>query len=254
MGDLNSYAQEDPIDAIKAGADDVAGTGDDFTNLIAAVPGRRTPTRTRSTGRPATSTTRWRAPRMVGQVTGAADWHINSDEPDVLDYDTSFKPPAQDALYEPNAYRSSDHDPVVVGIDLVNAAPSADAGGPYSVVEGESVTLSATGVDPEGTALTFAWDLDGNGTFETPGQSVTFTPTAEGAGSAHGQGQGHRCVRRSRDRHGDGRDPVRVRRVLPAGRQPADGQHGQGRPCRAGDVQPRRATTASTSSPPVRRR
>jgi hypothetical protein len=46
-------------------------------------------------------------------VTGATEWHINSDEPDVLDYDTTFKPDAQDALYEPNAYRSSDHDPVV---------------------------------------------------------------------------------------------------------------------------------------------
>ncbi len=34
MGDLNSYAMEDPIDAVKAGSDDIAGTGDDFTNLI----------------------------------------------------------------------------------------------------------------------------------------------------------------------------------------------------------------------------
>ena len=35
IGDLNSYAKEDPIDAIKAGPDDIAGTADDFTNLIA---------------------------------------------------------------------------------------------------------------------------------------------------------------------------------------------------------------------------
>ena len=34
IGDLNSYAKEDPIDAIKPGSDDVAGTGDDYTNLI----------------------------------------------------------------------------------------------------------------------------------------------------------------------------------------------------------------------------
>ena len=39
MGDLNSYAQEDPIDALKAGADDTAGTSDDYTNLISPVPG-----------------------------------------------------------------------------------------------------------------------------------------------------------------------------------------------------------------------
>ena len=39
MGDLNSYAQEDPIDAIKAGPDDTLGTGDDYTNLIAHFQG-----------------------------------------------------------------------------------------------------------------------------------------------------------------------------------------------------------------------
>ena len=39
MGDLNSYAQEDTIDEIKAGSDDTIGTGDDFTNLIAHFQG-----------------------------------------------------------------------------------------------------------------------------------------------------------------------------------------------------------------------
>ena len=60
---------------------------------------------------------------LTGQVTGAAEWHINADEPDILDYDTSFKPPAQEALYEPNQYRTSDHDAVVVGLEL-NAPPT----------------------------------------------------------------------------------------------------------------------------------
>ena len=40
--------------------------------------------------------------------------------------------------------------------------------------EGSSVMLTATGTDPEGQPLTYAWDLDNNGTFETPGQSVSF--------------------------------------------------------------------------------
>jgi len=39
LGDLNSYAQEDPITAILSGADDVAGTDDDFVNLVARFGG-----------------------------------------------------------------------------------------------------------------------------------------------------------------------------------------------------------------------
>jgi predicted extracellular nuclease len=67
----------------------------------------------------------------------------------------------------------SDHDPSVVRV-LLNDAPSVGAGGPYAVDEGSSVTLTASGSDPEGDPLTYAWDLDGNGSFETPGQSVSF--------------------------------------------------------------------------------
>jgi uncharacterized protein len=54
---------------------------------------------------------------LVDEVTGATEWHINSDEPDILDYDTTFKQPAQAALFEPNAFRSSDHDAVLVGLE-----------------------------------------------------------------------------------------------------------------------------------------
>ena len=51
---------------------------------------------------------------MAARITGAAHWHINADEPAVLDYNTEFK--AQD-LYSASPYRSSDHDPVLVGLD-----------------------------------------------------------------------------------------------------------------------------------------
>jgi predicted extracellular nuclease len=54
---------------------------------------------------------------LLPQVTGTTIWHINTDEPDILDYDTSYKQDPQDALYEPNAYRSSDHAPVIVGLE-----------------------------------------------------------------------------------------------------------------------------------------
>jgi hypothetical protein len=119
MGDLNSYAQEETIDVIKAGADGLVGTYDDYTNLISAYQGPYAYSYTFD-GQAGYLDHALTFPSLTAQVTGAADWHINSDEPDVLDYDTSFKPPAQDALYEPNAYRTSDHDPVVVGLDLLH--------------------------------------------------------------------------------------------------------------------------------------
>ena len=113
-----------PIDEIKAGSDDTAGTGDDFTNLIAHFQGTYAYSYTFD-GQAGYLDHALASASLLSQVTGAADWHINSDEPDVLDYDTSFKPPAQDALYEANAYRTSDHDPVVVGLNPVNFPPAA---------------------------------------------------------------------------------------------------------------------------------
>lgn len=64
---------------------------------------------------------------------------------------------------------------VSVTVNLVNSPPTANAGGPYTVSEGSSVAVSATGSDPENGSLSFAWDLDNNGSFETPGQSVSFS-------------------------------------------------------------------------------
>jgi len=58
---------------------------------------------------------------------------------------------------------------------VVNAPPTVDAGGPYNVDEGSSVSVSAIGNDPEGGVLTYAWDLNNDGSFETPGQSVSFS-------------------------------------------------------------------------------
>ncbi len=60
----------------------------------------------------------------------------------------------------------------------LNESPSVSAGGPYSVDEGSSVTVTASGTDPESGSLQYAWDLDNDGTFETAGQTATFSATA----------------------------------------------------------------------------
>jgi predicted extracellular nuclease len=108
IGDLNSYDREDPIDVLRAGgyADllfEYQG-GLAYSYLFGGALGYL------DYGMSSTT--------LTPQVTGATAWHINSDEPDILDYDTSFKKDAQDALFEENAFRSSDHDAVIIGLDL----------------------------------------------------------------------------------------------------------------------------------------
>ena len=58
---------------------------------------------------------------------------------------------------------------------IVNLPPVVNSGGPYTVNESSVANLTATGSDPEGGPLTYDWDLDNNGSFETPGQSVDFS-------------------------------------------------------------------------------
>lgn len=110
VGDLNSYDEEDPIDVLLgAGYADLLKDYEGelaYSYLFSAQLGYL------DYGMSSAS--------LTSQVTGATAWHINADEPDILDYDTSFKRDAQDALYEPNAYRSSDHDPVLIGLDLAS--------------------------------------------------------------------------------------------------------------------------------------
>lgn len=117
IGDLNSYAMEDPITAI---------TSAGYTNLIKHFQGTYAYSYVFD-GQFGYLDYALASANLFQQVTGTTEWHINSDEPDVLDYDTSFKPPSQDALYEPNASRSSDHDAVIVGMDVCDEiAPTFD--------------------------------------------------------------------------------------------------------------------------------
>lgn len=165
VGDLNSYAMEDPVTTLENGG---------FTNLINQFIGAEAYSYAFD-GQWGYLDHALGSASLVPQVAGVVEWHINADEPSVLDYNTNFKTAnLQASLYSPDQYRISDHDPVVVGLDL-NAPPTVDAGGPYTVAEGASVTVTASGADVNGGPLTYAWDLDNNGSFETPGQSATFS-------------------------------------------------------------------------------
>ena len=113
IGDLNSYDKEDPIDAILA-----AG----YTDLVAEFGGELAYGYVFD-GKVGYLDHALANEELAPLVTGATEWHLNADEPSLIDYDLSFKQDAQDALYAPDPYRSSDHDAVVVGLALDAVAP-----------------------------------------------------------------------------------------------------------------------------------
>jgi hypothetical protein len=102
IGDLNAYAEEDPIIAIED-----AG----YTNLVESLAGAFAYSYIFD-GLSGYLDHSLASPSAAAQVYGATVWHINTDEPSVIDYNTEFK---SEDLYTPTPYRSSDHDPVIAG-------------------------------------------------------------------------------------------------------------------------------------------
>jgi PKD repeat protein len=66
-------------------------------------------------------------------------------------------------------------------VTVGNVPPTADAGGPYTGDEGSPITLTGTGSDPTNDLLTYAWDLNHDGSFETPGRVVSRAWPDDGA-------------------------------------------------------------------------
>ena len=119
MGDLNAYAKEDPITTIEA-----AG----YVNLLKDFSGDLAYSYV-FTGLAGYLDHALASNSLRSQVTGAADWHINADEPRVLDYNEEFKTPQQViSLYSPEAWRASDHDPLIIELALTAPQPEAVRG------------------------------------------------------------------------------------------------------------------------------
>ena len=110
IGDLNAYAMEDPVTAIKTGG---------YTDLIDTYIGSNKAYSYVFTGQSGYLDHALASSELAGQISGVTQWHINADEPRVLDYNTEFKSAEQIVnLYNADPYRASDHDPVIVGINL----------------------------------------------------------------------------------------------------------------------------------------
>ncbi len=108
IGDFNAFVFEDPLTALKnAGLVNLLESsvgGDTWSSVFAGESGALDHA--------------FASASLVAQVREAIDWHINSDEPLALDYNTEYG--RNRALFDATIpYRSSDHDPIIVDLDLL---------------------------------------------------------------------------------------------------------------------------------------
>ncbi len=69
----------------------------------------------------------------------------------------------------------------VTSVVIINQPPVADPGGPYTVDEGVALSLDGSvSSDPDGTVVSWGWDCDGNGSYETSGATPTCTFADDG--------------------------------------------------------------------------
>ena len=105
IGDLNSYLKEDPITYLE---------DQGYTNLLNTID---SPYSYVFDGQVGSLDHALASDSLASQVTGVTEWHINADEADALDYNLDFgRNP--DLFDGDQPFRVSDHDPIILGLDL----------------------------------------------------------------------------------------------------------------------------------------
>ncbi len=150
IGDLNAYRNEDPIVALEnAGYTDVIDqfNGESAYGFL-------------FDGQLGYLDHALANDALLPYVSGAADWHINADEINLLDYndtvrddsEASFEPkPSATELFSPNAYRSSDHDPLLIGLYFPKKLSVDDVLGFYFE------SLKDGSIEPKGRRWFWRW-------------------------------------------------------------------------------------------------
>ncbi|MGF1571441.1 MAG: ExeM/NucH family extracellular endonuclease [Sumerlaeia bacterium] len=115
IGDLNAYQMEDPIRVFTdAGFVEAIGWAANLTCGI--VPNcNGVPYSYVFQGRSGLLDYALISPSLRAKMADARVWHINADEAPVLDYNTEYK---SADIYDTTPFRSSDHDPVLIGLNL----------------------------------------------------------------------------------------------------------------------------------------
>ena len=175
IGDLNSYAMEDPIIRLRTGGyidltrrfEGAGGYsyafGGQFGHLDYALA----------------------TPSLDSQVNGAQAWHNNADEPIYLDYNLENKTAAQAALNVGTPYRTSDHDPVLIGLTLVPAQAPQVVSGPASQTANTGATVNFS-VSVTGTPrLAYQWRKDGADIAGATEPTLTLANVALSAAGAY---------------------------------------------------------------------
>lgn len=105
LGDFNAYAEESPMRLLRQlgwrDAFEVAGAGDVYSYVYNGQSGRLDHALL--------------SPALAPLLSGAVIWHSNADESEAFDYRASQRQPA---WYSAEPWRSSDHDPLMIGLDL----------------------------------------------------------------------------------------------------------------------------------------
>lgn len=107
MGDFNAYTQEDPLDILRADGLERVLSDDSYSYYYQGSFGALDHA--------------FATPLLSDAIADAVVWHINSDEPAQFNYaDQNF------SRYQPNVFRCSDHDPVLVGFSSAQLSVGID--------------------------------------------------------------------------------------------------------------------------------
>jgi uncharacterized protein len=173
VGDMNAYGQEDPIRALNA-----AGYVNEIERFVRP---HGTPYSYVFGGESGYLDHALASASLSAQVAGVTEWHNNADEPEAIDYNLGDT--AQDP-FQNDAYRASDHDPVVVSLNL--PATFFDITGSAKIARTGIVPHPGTGKYTSSLRVTNRSDAPFSGPLHVVLEGLPAGVTLDGSSGEHG--------------------------------------------------------------------
>lgn len=121
---------------------------------------------------------------LDAQVAGVTEWHVNADEAGMFDYNLDNKSAAAIALIDDSAARASDHDPVVVSLNLPATIANVTSG--FAVQRSGLLTNRVTGQKSGTITLTNTSGAAMSGPFQVRFDNLTPGVTLDNASGMMG--------------------------------------------------------------------